>query len=254
MRMRQFVWVAEELAPAVNDIGHVLGLNVCFSDPGVGKFGLENALLPINGNFIEVVAPITEGTAGGRHLARRGGDGGYMIILQCADAAAERERIAATGVREVWRHDGEDVMATHFHPADVPGAILSIDTMHPGSNFHREMSYWKWAGPDWENYVRTDVSQAIAAIDIETDAPDAAAARWGEVLGRAVAAGPKGPEVALDNARLRFVELQDDRGPGIAAIDILPQDRRRIMAAADERGMVTGPDRFDLRGVTVNLV
>ncbi len=64
MRLRQFVFVAEDLKAAVVDIGATLGLPVCFNDPNVGRFGLQNALLPI------------------------GGDGGYMIILQCDDAVA----------------------------------------------------------------------------------------------------------------------------------------------------------------------
>jgi hypothetical protein len=254
MRLRQFVFVAEKLKPAVDDITAVLGLNVCFNDPGVGKFGLENALLPINGNFLEIVAPVQEGTTAGRYLARRGGDGGYMVILQCADAEKERERIAALGVRDVWRHDGEDVIATHYHPGDVPGAILSIDTMHPGSNFHREASYWKWAGPDWTEYVRTDVTQAIVAVEIQASNPVSVASQWGKVLGRPVKAGAQGPEVAFDNARIRFVSERDDHGLGVSAIDVVPQDRDRILAAAEARGLLLDDQQISLCGVRVNLI
>jgi len=254
MRLRQFVFVAAELAPAVDAITDVLGLEVCFADPGVGKFGLENALLPINGNFLEIVAPTQDGTTAGRYLERRGGDGGYMVILQCADAAHERERIASLRVRDVWRTDAEDVVATHFHPADVPGAILSIDTMHPGSNWHREQAFWKWAGPDWPEYVRTDVTQAITGIEFQAENPVTVAAQWGKVLDRKVRAGPRGPEIALDNARLRFTQPLDERGLGIAAIDVLPQDRERILARAEARGLLRDNDQVELCGVRVNLV
>jgi len=254
MRMRQFVFVAENLAAVVDDLTNVLGLEVCFRDPGVGKFGLENVLLPVNGNFLEVVAPTQDGTTAGRYLARRGGDGGYMIILQCADALAARERIAGLGVRQVWQHDDDDVIATHFHPADVPGGILSIDTMHPGSNFHREHSYWKWAGPDWTEYVRTDVTQAITGIEIQASNPVSVASQWGKVLDQPVKAGPQGPEVALDNARVRFVPERDDRGLGISAIDVLPQDRGRILAEAEKRGLLVDDQQIRLSGVLVNLV
>jgi len=85
----------------------------------VGKFGLQNALLPI------------------------GGDGGYMIILQCDDVVAQREHIAELGVRDIWRHDGDDCHATHFHPADVPGAILSIDDMGVDGDYREKSSRWK---------------------------------------------------------------------------------------------------------------
>lgn len=254
MRLRQFVFVAEKLAPAVDALTDVLGLEVCFNDPGVAKYGLENALLPINGNFIEVVAPVQDNTTAGRFLERRGGDGGYMIILQCADAVAERQRITGLGVRDVANLEADGVVATHFHPADVPGAILSIDTMHRGSNFHREMSYWKWAGPDWPEYVRTDVTQAIVGIEIQADNPVSVASQWGKVLARPVKAGARGPEVCLDNARLRFVPEEDDRGLGISAIDVLPQDRARILAAAKARGAVLDDQQIALCGLRVNLI
>ena len=38
---------------------------VCHRDPAVGKYGLENALLPVGTNFLEVVAPVEANTAAG---------------------------------------------------------------------------------------------------------------------------------------------------------------------------------------------
>ena len=58
MRFRQFVFVAEDLETAVIDIGATLGLAVCYNDPNVAEFGLHNALLPIGGDLIEVVATL----------------------------------------------------------------------------------------------------------------------------------------------------------------------------------------------------
>ena len=52
---------------------------------GVEKYGLVNALMPIGNSFLEVVAPTREGTAAGRCLERRDGEGGYMVILECDD-------------------------------------------------------------------------------------------------------------------------------------------------------------------------
>ncbi|MDP6342811.1 MAG: VOC family protein [Alphaproteobacteria bacterium] len=253
MRLRQFVFVAGELAPAVDDITAVLGLSVCFKDPNVGHFGLENALLPIGGNLLEVVAPVQDGTTAGRYLERRGGDGGYMVILQCGDAMAERRRIAELGVRDVWRHDDDDATATHFHPADVPGAILSIDDMGPDVDWHDDLARWKWAGPDWQAHVRTGVTQAITGVEIQADNPDAVAERWSAVLDRPLTTAASGPAIDLDNARLRFVADTDGRGLGVSGIDILPQDRPTILAAAEARGLRQGDDRIMLCGVRVNL-
>jgi hypothetical protein len=74
IRLRQICLVAEKLAPVLEDFKAVLGLEVCFKDPEVAVFGLENALMPVGGNFIEVVAPVKETTAAGRYLKRRNGD------------------------------------------------------------------------------------------------------------------------------------------------------------------------------------
>ena len=94
LRVRQIALVANKLAPIVDDMKNVLGLEVCFRDPGVKVFGLENALFPVGNQFLEVVAPIQENTAGGRYLQRRKGDGGYMCILQCEDHGPVKERVA----------------------------------------------------------------------------------------------------------------------------------------------------------------
>ncbi len=75
IQLRQICLVARDLASVIDDLTHILGINTCFIDPGVGRFGLENTLLPIGRNFLEVVAPIEENAAGGRYLQRRNGDG-----------------------------------------------------------------------------------------------------------------------------------------------------------------------------------
>ena len=68
LRMRQICLVARELAPVVEVFHDVFGLDVCHRDPGVGKYGLENALFAIGNGFLEVVAPVRDGTTAGRYL------------------------------------------------------------------------------------------------------------------------------------------------------------------------------------------
>ena len=75
LRLRQICLVARELELVVDDLQAVFGLEVAYRDPAVGYFGLENALLPVGNQFLEVVAPIREQTAGGRYLEKRGGGG-----------------------------------------------------------------------------------------------------------------------------------------------------------------------------------
>src|SRR5262245_59780328 len=99
MHIRQVALVASALEPVVADLCAVFGLEVAFRYPGVAVFGLHNAVMPVGMQFLEVVSPTREDTTAGRFLARRGGDGGYMVILQTDDLAADRRRLATLGVR-----------------------------------------------------------------------------------------------------------------------------------------------------------
>ncbi|MGY3354885.1 hypothetical protein ACVWZK_001548 [Bradyrhizobium sp. GM0.4] len=64
MRLRQICLVAPQLAPVIADIADIMGLAVCYRDGNVAKYGLENALLPVDTILLEVVAPFKEGTNG----------------------------------------------------------------------------------------------------------------------------------------------------------------------------------------------
>ena len=58
IQLRQICLVAEQLAPVIDDLTAILGIHSCYVDPGVGKFGLENNLMPYhnwdvpNKNFV----------------------------------------------------------------------------------------------------------------------------------------------------------------------------------------------------------
>src|SRR5678815_2752977 len=90
MRLRQIALVGRDLDAAEADIRAVLGLDYAYDDPGVAKFGLKNAVFPVGETFLEVVSPKEPGTTAGRLLEKRGGDGGYMVILQVEDIAEAR--------------------------------------------------------------------------------------------------------------------------------------------------------------------
>src|ERR1700735_2390951 len=91
-RLRQAVVVAKDLESVVGTLRDELALADPFSDPGVEYFGLRNAVFALGDTFLEVVSPVTEGTAAGRLLDRRGGDCGYMVMVQVTDLPAARER------------------------------------------------------------------------------------------------------------------------------------------------------------------
>jgi len=255
LRLRQIALVARELRPVLDDLEAVLGIAPCYVDPGVATFGLENTLLPVGNQLLEVVAPTREGTAGGRHLAKRGGDGGYMVITQCDDHAPRRRRGDALGIRKVLEFEvpGE-FRDMQLHPKDTGGAFLEIDEQL-GPRAHELDGPWHPAGHDWQRARRTERVAGISTAEIQCDDPAKTAARWSEIVEIPVAADARGrPSLALDNAGLRFVPVEDGRGEGLGALDLLARDRAAIRAAARARRVPLTGDQLVLGGLRMNLV
>jgi len=248
MRLRQVALVAHDLEPVVADLCAVLGIEVGFRDPAVRQFGLHNAVMPIGDTFLEVVSPVEANTTAGRYLERRGGDGGYMVILQCDDLDGDRQRIAQLGVRVVWMADLPGIRGTHLHPRDVGGAILSLDAADPPSS-------WLWAGTEWPRAVHMEVTSEITSVELQADDPVELAQRWSRVLNRPVAQTASGVvRIVLDQGSIRFVKAVDGRGDGVGGIDVAVVDRTRLLAAARERGIDTSDNQLTICGTRIRFV
>jgi hypothetical protein len=213
MRLRQIALVAADLAPVEQEIERKLGVELCYRDPGVGAFGLHNALFPIGDKLLEVVSPTQAGTTAGRLLEKRAGDGGYMVILQVDDLDELRRRFDDCGVRIVHIAEGEGIRGIHLHPRDVGGAIVSVDQT-------TDWGEWGWAGPTWKQNIKTDVVSDIDAVEVQADEPAAMAARWAEVLGRSALVDGDTHQIDLDEGAIRFVPITDGRPEGVSAIDV----------------------------------
>ncbi len=85
LRLRQVCLVAVDFARETARIKSRLGLEECYRDSNVAKYGLENVLFPVGSSFIEIVSPTRPGTAAGRFIERHGGRYGYMLIMDCDD-------------------------------------------------------------------------------------------------------------------------------------------------------------------------
>jgi hypothetical protein len=216
LRLRQICLVARDLKPAVAELESAFGLTTCHHDPGVAKYGLENALLPVGDNFLEVVAPVEANTAAGRYLDRRGGDGGYIVILECGNALERRARIQAQGVRIANTLDYGEFFGTQLHPRDTGGSMLEIDWQLGGG---APDSAWHPAGGSWKDAVRTDIVTDMIGAELQSDDPAGLAARWGSILDITPKTGNDGAAILqLDNATLRFTAVTDGRGEGLGGV------------------------------------
>jgi hypothetical protein len=241
VRLRQAVLVAGELEVVASQLRNALELDEPFRDPGVGEFGLANTVFAIGDCFLEVVSPTRAETAASRYLTRHGGDGGYMVIFDLEDLEGARSRALAAGVRVIWQIDLPDISGTHLHPADMRGAIVSLDRSKPYGS-------WRWGGPQWTAQVGTGAAGRLAGITIAVADPAAVAARWGEVLGVPVGDGEDpdgggGPLLALDGGHVRFHAAADEHGEGLVEIALeLPHE------------LPGGGETIELGGVTLRRV
>ncbi len=254
MRLRQIAFVAQDLEATAEELCDVLGLEVAYRDPGVGKWGLENIVAPIGGAFLEIVSPTENNTSAGRYLERRKGDGGYMVILQCPDAVAERKRITAMGIRAVATADRSDYFYTHFHPADVGGYLLSIDSVDPGQDWLGEDCLWPPAYYDWIRHRKRDTSADLVAVELQSPDPVATADLWSRLLGLPIKAEGGKLAMPLTRGAIRFVKAEDGRGTGIGALDVKAADKAKIVAAAKRRKLPVSGDRVTVVGCRINLV
>ena len=232
MRLRQVALAASDLASTVETLTDVLGIEVAYRDPGVGVFGLVNAVMPIGETQLEVVSPVREDATARRWIEKRGGDAGYMVILQCDDHAAleaEAARAQQAGAKVVWQGEHEGARTVHFHPREL-GAILSFDAMPAWDD-------WVWAGPDWRAHARTGTTAAISGVELESPDPEGLAARWGRVLGLE-------PERHEDQLRIslprggRLAFVTSEGGEGVAGVELALADRATFEARARARGVL----------------
>ena len=133
-----------------------------------------------------------------------------MAIFDLQDLEGARERAAALGARVVWQIDLPDISGTHLHPADMRGAIVSLDRSSPYGS-------WRWGGPDWTARIAAEAPGRLAGITVAVDDPASVASRWGQVLG----AGAGSPDaLALDGGEVRFVAARDGIAEGISEITV----------------------------------
>src|SRR5262245_64971568 len=127
LRLRQICLVAPHLEPVISDISAIMGLDVCYRDGNVAKYGLENALLPVDTILLEVVAPTQAGTAAGRFLDKTGNRGGYMAIFCCEDPDARGAKANAMGVRTANVITHAPYHGVQLHPRDCRAAFIEFN-------------------------------------------------------------------------------------------------------------------------------
>jgi len=227
-RLRQLALVTDDLDKITGQLSQIFGLRVGFRDPSVAEFGLINALFPVGGDFLEVLQPVTDDASARRFRQRRGGDAGYMVILQTDEALQHRERLEATGVRRIYTLERHGYLTTQFHPREFGGILVSIDHMQV-PDWKIAESDWEPAGPDWRT-AKSNECLSFAAVTLQSADPVAMAARWAELL--EVPASTNARVLPLLGADIRFVADAAGSGAAMTGIDIRVRNPIEVLESA----------------------
>lgn len=257
LRLKQICLVAPSIEPAAaTDIGAIMGLDICYRDPAVGAYGLENVLYPVDSILLEVVAPTREGTAAGRYLDRLERDGvtdgyhgGYMVIFTASDVERRREHAKQIGIRIAHVIDMPTFYGIQLHPADCRAAFVDFNRTQDSDGIFGPYTV---AGPDWQKHIRTDTTMALVGLEVESPDPAGLAAHWGRIIEVPVGRSAAGePELTFVNSTFRFIE-----GPKevLGGLVFKVKDVAKVKAAAAARRYAMDGDSFHLCGVNFRLV
>ncbi|GLH81295.1 hypothetical protein SSBR45G_62040 [Bradyrhizobium sp. SSBR45G] len=245
LHLRQICLVAPTLEPVVSDIAAIMGLEVCYRDPHVGKYGLENALLPVGPILLEVIAPTREGTAAGRFLDKSGGRGGYMAIFSCDDPDGRAARANAMGVRTANVINHESYHGVQLHPRDCRAAFIELNHTAGSDDV---LGPYPPAGPDWTRAIRSDVTTALTEVVLQSREPASLAAHWGRILDLTPVAGDDGDwRLTLPNAAIRVTQGEREF---MSCLCFRTTDAAGVLDAARARGYAASGNGFDIAGVT----
>lgn len=229
MDIRQIVMVSSLRDPIVSDLCKLFECKVAFNDPGVAHFGLENAVIPIGTDFLEVVSPVEDNTTAGRYIKKRDGDGGYMIIIQVDEFTASKKLVLENEIDIVWETDLPEAKAIHLHPKQMGGAILSLDWMNPKES-------WKWAGPNWEKNISGPI-KGVHGAEVQSDIPKSMFENWKNIFPHQKV-DEENHTIFFDTTFIRFIEDDNDRGPGISSFTLRTESSQHILDRAHDMGFI----------------
>lgn len=245
MRLRQICLVAPRLEPLAGDIAAIMGLDICYRDPNVAPYGLENALLPVDTILLEVVAPFRDGTAAGRFVEKTGGRGGYMAIFSCDDPRERQANADRMGVRTSHVIDRPPYLGVQLHPRDCRAAFIEFNHTADSDNIRGP---YPPAGPDWHKAIRDDVTTALTEVVLTSPDPRGLADHWSRIIG--VSASCNAPEIVLPNCRIYFTEGANEV---MSALTFRVRDPAAVLEAAKARGHAVTGQSFFLGGVDFHL-
>ncbi len=90
--------------------------------------GVEEAMIPVGGSFVQLLQPLDPDTPVGRFLDRRG-EGLHHVAFAVPDIEAALDHLRAEGARlidQTPRLGGRGARIAFVHPADLAGTLIEL--------------------------------------------------------------------------------------------------------------------------------
>ena len=206
MRLRQIAIASYNLNEAERIINKELKIRTAYRDEEVEKYGLNNIVCPLGGEFLEVVSPYTTDTTAGRFIDKKKGPTGYMTIFQCEDSLERRKFIESKRIRVLNAFENiGNFINNQFHPKDLPGALVEIDSV-TNTNYKEKYADWPPAGSGWREQINEEYVHGIVGVTIAAENPDKLSKLWSEVLDSKLIVENNYPCVVIENVKITFVQ------------------------------------------------
>ena len=90
--------------------------------------GVEEAMIPVGGSFVQLLQPLAPDTPVGRFLAKRG-EGLHHVAYAVADIVAALEHLERQGARLIDREPksgSRGAKIAFVHPVDLAGTLIEL--------------------------------------------------------------------------------------------------------------------------------
>jgi hypothetical protein len=217
----------------------------------LADLGVENLIFAAGSDFIEVMFPTRPDGSTVAFMDRRGGDTGYMLVLQTDDIDRYEALAGKEGVRISHKASFPKYSDIHLHPRDCGGALLSMAREMPDNV---PDGPWYPAGTAWQETPASSAVSAVVGAEMRSPDPEALARRWGRLLALPVQSDDGTWLITLDDGVLRFVRANTDQKEGFYGIDLKVRDRSRVEQGAKAAGIAIEENQLTICGMTVRLV
>jgi methylmalonyl-CoA/ethylmalonyl-CoA epimerase len=116
-----------DLDAAIAGYGDRYGVTPLYREV-VADQGVEEAMIPVGGSFVQLLTPLDPETPVGRFLSNRG-EGLHHIAFAVASIESALEHLQSEGahlIDRVARRGGRGAMIAFVHPSDISGTLIEL--------------------------------------------------------------------------------------------------------------------------------